>query len=145
MEFLQKINRMTSAGFFRRQGVAVFAGMFFCLFFIAVLSGIGPVSQPIASQMRGGKAVQIGHEPCTLAALQGNSFQLLQNIRRGQRTSSQQYSSAWRLRALLLFSPFAVMELLHSQEWFLEPQGESFSFQRYLQSSLPVRAGPFHS
>ena len=145
MEFLQKINQIILSRIIRGTGLFLLGGIILGVFSAVSFGSAGALYQPFSQQIQGYKAVVAGADHCVLAVLQGNSSQLVQNIRRGQRSSSSQYSPAWRLRILFHFSPFAVLKLLHSQEWFLSPQVNFFSFQRYLQSSLPVRAGPFHS
>ena len=144
MELLQKINSIVSAGVFRWRNFVVCAGIFFFLFSAAGIGSLCTVSRQQLPLTPEYNTILPEHDHCTPLALRSNTLHLVQTVLRSAR-SSQQYSPVWRLRALLQTSLFAVTELLHLQENFLQIQGEIFSFQHYLKSSLPVRAGPFHS
>ena len=144
MDLWQKIIASLPGGSFRRR---VFAACFVILLGLSCavcLDSFGKESDsqaPLALEFHN---IYPAHDRCVPAALQGNSLPLVQSARRGVR-SYQQLSPVWRLRALLPSSLLAVMDFLHLQDRSMQLYGEVFSFQRYLQSSLPVRAGPFCS
>lgn len=143
MEVLQKINSIISAGFFRWRNFVVCAGVFFFLFSAAGIKSLCAVSRQAVPQTFEKNTILPEHGYCSAAALRGSStLQLVQTVLRSGRTS-QQYSPVWRLRAILQTSIAAVSELLHQQLFFQQKTEISFSFQRYLRTSLPVRAGPF--
>ena len=145
MELLQKITPFLSAGSPRWRQVLVWTGIFCFLFSAAGVGSLNALASPRIVQTLECNTVlpQHGHGKA-MALWENTTPQLAQTVLRRVRTS-QQHTSPWRLRAVLHTTMEAFAELLPQHQCFRR-QAIVFSlFQRYLKTSLPVRAGPFHS
>ena len=145
MEFFQKINPVFSAESLRWRKFFVWTGIFCFLFSAAGFGSLNALARPrVAQTIEFNTLLPMQEQNKAMALWENTAPQLAQTVLRRVR-SSQQHSSPWRLRAVLHSTAEAFVGLLPLHQIFLRQTVVFSLFQRYLKTSLPVRAGPFHS